>query len=265
MIHIYWNSRLSNSDSLPLYEPADSSSTPRMVAITYNLSDKTNSNGGTDTAAKIPLQAIALDLPLNVSRALIRDIRAGKGALVEFGRQPVWMVKMRVGAAQEVEHACWQFSLFDMQELRCGKQTFSLKAAPSRFPGEIYRRKAKGSNDYDLVGSVHHDLSLVEVEKNSAAMDAAVAQLKNSLASYQQEKEANKYVQTYKILPKNSRQLIFAMLRCWPLLLFYSEPLSFRPLQMFLPFMANDHPQARKSSSQCRRKEFVRRRSRYNA
>ena len=60
-----------------------------MVAITYNLSDKTSSHNGVDSTAEIPLQAIALDLPLHASRALIRDIRAGKGALVELGRQPV--------------------------------------------------------------------------------------------------------------------------------------------------------------------------------
>ena len=77
-----------------------------MVAITYNLHDNTGSPNGTDTAASIPLQAIALDLPLHASKALIRDIRAGKGALVEFGRQPVRLDEIRAIAARFLKYAC---------------------------------------------------------------------------------------------------------------------------------------------------------------
>ena len=83
--------------------------------------------------------------------------------------------------------------MYKLQELRSGKQTFSLKASPSKIPHDVYRRKAQGSTDYEFVGPVRYDLSLVEAEKKAAGMDAAVAQLKNSLATFQQEKEANRY------------------------------------------------------------------------
>lgn len=76
--------------------------------------------------------------------------------------------------------------------LRYGTSSKPLHFTPSKFRNELYRRDSEESQDLKFVGLVSHTVSLKKAEETTAGADAAMAALKAQMASYSQDKEANK-------------------------------------------------------------------------
>ncbi len=77
------------------------------------------------------------------------------------------------------------------QTLRYGTKTLDLETTPEKVRHELYR--ADGSSRMEFQGLVSARLAIKATNDAAAGVDAALAQLKSSLATIQQEKDANKY------------------------------------------------------------------------
>ena len=77
--------------------------------------------------------------------------------------------------------------------LRFANQSHVLSTRPSVFRHEIYQCEPdQGRKDWDFSGLVSHSLVLAQANKTMEGMDAALEELKNNMASIQQEVEARK-------------------------------------------------------------------------
>lgn len=86
-----------------------------------------------------------------------------------------------------------------MQRIRYGSKTLDLNVRPETFRHEIYSASKEGSSgDGAFTALVSHEAHVKAAEKkteaDSAGADAALATLKQSLASMAKDKEARKYV-----------------------------------------------------------------------
>lgn len=85
-----------------------------------------------------------------------------------------------------------------MQRIRYGSKTLDLSVRPETFRHEIYSADKSSAADLAFTALVSHQAEVKspdkKVEDDTAGPDAALAMLKQSLASAAQEKEARKYV-----------------------------------------------------------------------
>lgn len=77
------------------------------------------------------------------------------------------------------------------QKIRLGKRAIDLTISPEAFRHELFTASTDSLSDFDFSGIVSHRAELKAPErKQSVGSDAALAALQNSLASYQQNKQA---------------------------------------------------------------------------
>ena len=121
--------------------------------------------------------------------------------------QSVVLLKLNESLLQDIKQASNEpgglhFITGNPPKIRLGKRTIDLSISSEAFRHELYLASVESANDFHFKSLISHTVEWKLPErKHSLGSDAALAALQNSLASYEQEKQAKSTNITNSILP----------------------------------------------------------------
>ena len=83
-----------------------------------------------------------------------------------------------------------------VQSLQFGSKSIALQVGPESYTHELYTRDEESGDKLSYTATITQRASLSVPRKDTAGTDAALANLKQSLASFAQDKEAKQYGQS---------------------------------------------------------------------
>lgn len=144
---------------------------------------------GMPDAKASPVQVMQIDLTQDVLDELLRCTRSGKPPQILFGKTPV-------SSSKRWLLGCIGSWNRDAQRLELGETTYDLSSSPEHARHELYRYATDVEEGeeapWEFAGLINHTLGIKRVEQKAGELDQAMEDLKQRMASIDEQKEAGK-------------------------------------------------------------------------
>lgn len=148
---------------------------------------------GRPEAKSAPVQVMQVELSLSVLDELLECTRTGKPPQILFGRNPVGAALGERRRPLKTNVAAAQLTVV-LQRLEYGSKSRLIEPSTEKFRHELYRydEHGDGAQEWEFCGLINHSLQLHKLNESVQSSDKALENLRNHMASINEQREAEK-------------------------------------------------------------------------